>query len=672
MRHPRARQRNLLRAPGEVQPLLRRFDPPHADESLLGFVVRACEGTTIVHVEKALALGGVNRPLPYYLPTRLAEESEFSGLATLLRTTPDEIRLRAYRTGSFAHAPSSETIDFFGVRIRAQYRRPQRRRVSPRALRMRPYHRAIWELMPFSFDPETMEMLVTHCPECGRRLGWRRAQGIANCENCVRADGRPKVDLRDHPQAIVTVDDPEALHFVIALIHPIEEKKCAGRTLLRGPWEAFSNSDLFEVVMGMASGLLAEPESATAQGRPKSEDEFSRLTPRHLALAGRAILSGDEGFAVLAEEYRTGRNLRPRFYGLRKEYGPLSYVPSDQYLAPKMRELMAKKLGEQLRRQQVVQKKGHESQGDDDFQTVQRLRRQFDVSSAALRRLSRSGSVEVRRVSAAQKSPVLMSYAGVAPLVALYKDCILDLEAAGRLGVPRYLLPMLGELGHLERLTGKVLGMTISPIALKRSSVERLRVRFSSLVKSPPPAQAMRLRNAAAWLGLHPPPWLRIFTAVLERRLEVFANGSLRSNMLKYLFVKDVASLFEAIGGRDDADGVLPERLDIGTVAEILQVNEGFVWRFAKQHPKLLRKHDNSYTPFRRIDAERIAKRYIFVPEISRLSGITQRKVRSWLRNQKVHEAFTLQKNRQFVFLREKVEPLISSPRAEVGRREVD
>jgi hypothetical protein len=129
------------------------------------------------------------------------------------------------------------------------------------------------------------------------------------------------------------------------------------------------------------------------------------------------------------------------------------------------------------------------------------------------------------------------------------------------------------------------------------------------------------------------------------------------------LFVKDVASLFEAIGGPvgADADGDLPERLDIGTVAGMLQVNEGFVWRLAKQHPKLLRKHDNSYTPFRRIDAEGIAKKYIFVPEISRLSGITQRKVRSWLKQQKVYEAFALQKNRQFVFLRKKVKPLISS-----------
>jgi hypothetical protein len=44
-------------------------------------------------------------------------------------------------------------------------------------------------------------------------------------ENCVRADGTPKVDLRDHPQPIVTVDDPEALYFVIALIHPIQEKR---------------------------------------------------------------------------------------------------------------------------------------------------------------------------------------------------------------------------------------------------------------------------------------------------------------------------------------------------------------------------------------------------------------------------------------------------------------
>jgi hypothetical protein len=100
----------------------------------------------------------------------------------------------------------------------------------------------------------------------------------------------------------------------------------------------------------------------------------------------------------------------------------------------------------------------------------------------------------------------------------------------------------------------------------------------------------MRLRNAAAWLGFHPPPWLRILTAVLEGRLEVFANGSLRGNMLKHLFVKDVASLSEAIGGPDDANRHLPERLDIGTVAETLS------GALRSSIRNCSHKHDNSYT----------------------------------------------------------------------------
>jgi hypothetical protein len=266
----------------------------------------------------------------------------------------------------------------------------------------------------------------------------------------------------------------------------------------------------------------------------------------------------------------------------------------------------------------------------------------------------------VRRASAAQKSPVLLSYAEVAPLAVLYKDRISDLEAAGRLGVPRYLLPSLGKLGHLERLTGRVLAMMPNPVAFRRSSVDLLREQCRSRVKSPPPAQAIKLRTATAWLGFDRPPWLSILVAILKGRLEVFANGSLRGNMLKHLFVKDVASLFEAVGGPNDADASdLPDKLDIGTVAEMLQVNEGFVWRLAKLHPKLLPKHDNSYTPFRRRDAESIASRYIFVPEISRRTGITQRSVRLWLKLQKVRERFALQKNRQFVFVRRKVEPLV-------------
>src|SRR3546814_9913891 len=47
------------------------------------------------------------------------------------------------------------------------------------------HHRAAWLLGLLPYCPLSLERLVDECPNCpGKKLGWRRSWGIANCERC--------------------------------------------------------------------------------------------------------------------------------------------------------------------------------------------------------------------------------------------------------------------------------------------------------------------------------------------------------------------------------------------------------------------------------------------------------------------------------------------------------
>jgi transposase len=475
--------------------------------------------------------------------------------------------------------------------------------------------------------------------------------------------------LRDFPQEIVQTSDPEALRFVTDLIDPCKDHKERARKLLPPPWIELSNSDLFEAVMALASGLLADPNRRGAQGRPRNQD-FGQFQPEFLAFAGRAILGGGDGFAALADEYRKNRTARPhRLYGVEKELGPLAAVPRDEFVCPNAREFIGAEIQAYLRNRNLVAKSSRsgshahssgaalEDLEEQGLYTIQRLSKILKTRPEAIARLSRSGLVKVARVSDAHRAPVLMSYAEVAEAAHQYADSILDWSAAGTLGLPRALLPALADLGHLERLTGTVLGMTSGPVAFSRTSIETFRNRLWTKVKSPPPAKAARLRRAATWLGYARPPWLRIVVALLEGRLEAFAHPKRRSNVLKHLFVRDVAALHDAItAGPELLEVEDTERLDICAVAGILRINEAFVSRLVKLRPEVLRKHDESYAPFVTSEVEEVARKYIFVPEISRRSGVGDKNVRHWLFQKKVRPVFSLQQNRQLIFLRQSVE----------------
>jgi len=118
------------------------LDPgaPFPDESLLGFYTRVAADHCFRSIPHALQKAGIVTSHPSSLPVSATDAAV--RLAFSLKQDPAAVLERMYRES----AGRPIMIDFFGTGIRKSFREAMHRRVSPSALRVAPYHRAIWEI----------------------------------------------------------------------------------------------------------------------------------------------------------------------------------------------------------------------------------------------------------------------------------------------------------------------------------------------------------------------------------------------------------------------------------------------------------------------------------------------------------------------------------------------
>jgi transposase len=636
---------------------------PHVDESLRGYLGRALSVTAVRNLATALKLADASKGNAVSLATTLVDSDEIARIATLIGCTPEDISSRTYRTGEIAHS-GSESIDFFGTQIRLHFRETKYRRVSPRALEIAQYHRAPWEIRPLGYDLETDEKLLDTCPACGRKLGWLRADVPFLCDKC-------DADLRDFPQPVSPADDGEAYRFVTGLVDPDPAKKEAARRLLPEAWSCFSNGSLFETAVALASGLTLDPSMSAknAQGRGKSREQFEALTPEMLALAGRGIIGGEEGAAALCERYRADMEKRPNHYGRRKELGALAYVIHDKHIDPMIRELLGRLIKANMHATsgEYTLRKG--SDAGDTMLSIQVLAETLGVRREILQRLAKSGLVPVVRSRDVQ-SPVRMAVRDVMPLLQQMKDAISEKAAAGLMGLPYSVLPRLVDRALLRRLEGPVCGLVPGYLAYSKSSVDDLMKKIWSRAQ-PGDGKCCSIAVAARSIGAGETPWAAVIAAIVAGDVEVFDTGAKRRNIRFSIAVADVPAFvagvrkqLEGPASRDE----LPEFIAQSTVAEILQVTVAFLSRLANNRPDLLPAPGPGYTPYLARDVRELAATYIFVPEISRRSGMHPRRAASWLQSKGLRPAFTLQENRDFGFLRSAVEPLLAEFTIETDR----
>lgn len=643
-----------------------RLPSPEKGESLLGFVTRCFSRTPIRKTTQALVLADIHKAKPESLPTSLDDSAAILRLAALLQTTEGDIRNRLHLPGTLDNGQSI-AIDFFGTMIRPAYRSHEIRRVSPRALKTSPHHRAVWDIRVLSFDPETREMLLDECPNCKSKLSWRRAYGVHMCDRCLDPDGFPSIDLRDFPQSIVETEDSEALDFITGLVNPdATVKDEALRRVNRDMWPSLSASEAFEAVVAFASALTmkADKDKYKDLPRPRTADEFRRFTPSVLAMAARAILGGKKGFVPIADEVRKRSNNRPGFYGVKKELLPLVCVGADSHLSKATHDIVRLAIHEDMNRTDggnSLRRKGYGL--GNEYLGIHALSKMTRLRPSALRRLADSGLINVVAATDAKKSPKLMSLSDVATLADIYFDSIHHRNAAMHLSVPSSVLPSLEARGLIHRIDGPVTTLFESAEThYRRGEVEKLAGQIQSrILTHPGRTKVVRLSLAVKELILAPIPWGAVITAIISGKAKIYrAPGHARS-WKTAAGVIDLPEFLDAVRSEMIAEDSQVSGKWIGnqTAAEMLGLNAAAISAMASRG--LLSRDGPGHTLFDVDEVRSFGAHYIFAPEIEQRTGVLKRTVRTWLLDFGIEPEMSLEENKYMAYPRRLVEKVIAS-----------
>lgn len=154
-----------------------RFEyEPDGRESLIGALAAACREHRLPRIATALEGGGVQAARIGSI--QCAPLDTLDQIARVMRTDPANLRAVA-----FSQSDRRDRIllgDLVAPRSAFDF---ERRRIGPVSLRKAPYHRSAWLNLLLPYCPESLELLVDACPDCGP-LGWRWTRGLEACEGC--------------------------------------------------------------------------------------------------------------------------------------------------------------------------------------------------------------------------------------------------------------------------------------------------------------------------------------------------------------------------------------------------------------------------------------------------------------------------------------------------------
>jgi hypothetical protein len=285
----------------DVVPAFLTFEPK-ADESLVGFIDRTFARTVFANPIAALAQAGIATNRPDFLASLDLNEGQIDALARRLGVSAALIRDRLH-SDSRMLGSGVRGVDFHGQFLRLTFLERERRRVSPRALEISPYHRAIWDVRPIAFDPDTMELLLSDCPVCAKPLGRRRLCGPEKCDKCIDDRGLPSTDLRDHLQPMVPEEEWELLRNIAGLVDT--DPKTRERSCLRfpEPWRSLGPGEIFHILVEMS----VANEAAIGQLGPSSPS--LPLKPTSLHSVGQVLAGGLDTFFDWAGTTLTRKDL---------------------------------------------------------------------------------------------------------------------------------------------------------------------------------------------------------------------------------------------------------------------------------------------------------------------------------------------------------------------------
>jgi hypothetical protein len=643
-----ARHRQTTRQGKPLAVLRFRAEPASwPDESLLGVVARTMARNGYPD------LGRIRRFAQFEHRTVEAypalDDAQAARLAEVLRLPLHEVTHRLHRRIT-RPGVIGDHVDFFGIPLRAAYREKRWRRTSPRALAEAPYHRALHDLRPFGFCTRTLEPLIDACPACLRRLDWRATQGIPFCAWCVDEDGDPMVDLRDHPQPLVELADPEGARLLAALVDPRSDVRSEAMHRVDPVLRHETPGDLFELAISVGLAMETPADADVNAVRSVRGHQATTFAPEVVAQLGRALMEWQAGFSAVADRMRATADHRSRHFGLHKEIGALRLLTTRRSLTPGVRTLVSEAIAHDMRRTAerptAARRKAFRHDGLVDAREAAQILR---VSGRTVKRLARSAAIDV--VQSGRRALLLMRRNEIQAIRDVHADMVDGPRAARAVGLPLAALEALADAGVIERAAGPALCLVASRTHYRRAMLDAYVARVVADARNGgSPATFRPFGTAVRRLPPGDRPWLAILAAIgdgtLPCRLQVGAGPPFAR------LTVDVARLARiAAGGDSVGDGRLA--LSYREAALLLGVPEPTVtWIVASGLLATIGYHD------RRLTHEAVLHfnaEYALTSEVARRLGVAAPRLRPVLAERGIMPAAALHKGMRLVWRRSEV-----------------
>lgn len=633
---------------------------PMPDESLTGLVARAAGINIYPHAYDVTVQAGLGVRRPESIASRPIETAV--RLAEVLGTTPEAVR-RLYHP-----EVDAARIDFFGVPLRSQLREVRKRRVSPRALRDRPYIRAIWSVRPFSFDPDTGETLLSECPVCKGTLGFTRTWGVQCCEYCIGEDEDglpiPQVDLRDFPQPLIQVTDPEGLDYVVGLLDP---RRCAAD--LPMPHEEVSFLDrggLFELALALAGAIESEAAGMSFDPTVTQTVPTADVSPEALAKAGRVLMSWPKGFDEICTSAMAKAEGREGQWGIHKELGAFAVLRTHVHIPASAQRLLASKIEALMANASPsasVPRKSTTRRTSGEFIGVRELVRTSGVSTKIMSRLARHPRIFAHRTSADPMASITLANIEASHILAHYKDLVSEISLGVTLGLPPDAIRDLTYLGDIVTPWRQIAIDLVEPgrYFSKHRSEEFIDIVATGLPFRPvPPKGYIPFTEAMLMFPSGRRPWQPVIEEVIFQKVP----ACFRQNVADKPKIKNLFGFISLSGIERKRHIILewsrtaPEH-DIGRVSAVaanlmLGIYNHHVF-MACAEEKLLLPADDGTVDYQ--DVLGFARRYIFANEAAVRSRNSGTQIRGWLEARNVRPVHVFDVRGGVIYDRQQVEP---------------
>lgn len=496
-------------------------------ESLASVLARAAHENLISNARDVLSHAQITKGTIGSVAT--CHAAQCNQLATLIGVSSDELERLFYpkfdRKGAYGRE-----IDISGIRLSLKCREGKRRRISPAALRISPYHRMQWEMRFIHWCAETGQHLIDSCEACGGQLGWKKYAGIHLCEHCG-------ADLRD--QEVEYVDE-EHMAVARALSDFVKSADSSAKfkARLHEDLRGLNEFDILKLALALASEFMWHPKQI------------------HLALcdSNRATAPSLETWARGLErlfrwpeyidgylEKHVGTGEVGCGYGMLPQIGRLALHvrPLDADLPRVFRKTIDcfYKQSDIIALRPIGKKEEWHRPG---WTTASEAKVKFGLTDWEMHQALKAPDVHQVSHSGGKRAPTLIFEDDVRFWAEKFKKAITAITAISLIGIPEFAVWELVESGVISVLTSEKRIRTPRVGCFDTNSVMALREALLEMASpdSNGPADLEPLAQAVLGCPVAIPPWSKAMQMILSGDLPLWRQNGEPSSFINDLMIE--------------------------------------------------------------------------------------------------------------------------------------